>query len=102
MDIVFEKYKEGSIECYELLRKKNMGIKEFILDMFLDSLLSLKDALTVEGEYYLFIYKDKCTLLVKKKQEIIREVDVTNCIDRNIEFKKFKLDGYTYKKYRKL
>ena len=102
MDKILEKYKSNAIKSYELLRKKNMGIKEVILDMFFDQMLSIKDSLSVEGAYYLFIYEDKCILLVKKKDEIIREVDVTNCINKNEPFKKFKLDGYIYKKYREI
>lgn len=83
-----------------------MSTKEVILDMFLDQMLSIKDSLSIEGAYYLFIYlfiyEDKCILLVKKKDEIIREVDVTNYINKNEPFKKFKLDGYIYKKYREI
>ncbi|SFU55065.1 hypothetical protein SAMN04487886_105417 [Clostridium sp. DSM 8431] len=104
MDEILEKYKKNSNSSYELLRKKHMGIKETILDIFFDQLLTIKDSLlaSAEGSYYLFIYEDKSILLVKKKEKIIREVDVTNYIDKTQTFKKFKFDGYIYKKYRKI
>mgnify|MGYP004563635757 CR=1 FL=1 len=56
MDKILEKYKSNAIKSYELLRKKNMSTKEVILDILFDQLLSIKDSLSVEGAYYLFIY----------------------------------------------
>lgn len=98
-----DEYKEGAIEIYELLREKCMGLKETLIDMFFFSnLLSAKDSIFVEGTYFLFIYEDKSVLVVSKKGKVIRENDVTQYVDRSVKFKKFKYDGYVYKKFRKI
>jgi len=102
MKNTLNEYKENSIEVYELLRKKKMGFKEIILDTLFDSLLSVKDAFSVDGEYILFIYEDKALLIKKRKKVIVEEIDVTDKIDKSTKFKKFEFNGFIFKKYRKL
>lgn len=102
MKSTLNEYKENSIEVYEVLRKKKMGFVEVIADLFLEQLLTIKDAFSSNGEYFLFIYPNKALLVNQRKKLIVEEFDVTDKIDISTKFKKFEFDGFIYKKYRKL
>ena len=83
-----------------ILKNKKKSKLQFVLDVFFEGALTLKDSLKIEGEHYLFIYKDKCLLVTIKNNSVIKECDVTKNIDKDVKFKKFEYDGYIYKKYR--
>lgn len=95
-------YKINSIESYELIRKKKISKLASFIDFWFSGLITLKSSLVLDGEYFLFIYPNNSVLIKKKKSIIVDEVDVTNKIDTTKQFKSLELDGFIYKKYRKI
>lgn len=102
VDRKLQEYLNDSLEVYELLKKKKQSKLESFVDFWLSGLLTLKDGLKVEGAHYLIIYKEKSLLLTIKNENVIREVNVEDKVNKNEKFRKFEYDGFIYKKYRDL
>lgn len=87
---------------YEVLKSKKRNFIEGLVDLFLNNAMTVADALKQRNILFVLIANEDARIVEMNEQGV---VSTKQCINSNLDkdgFKRVVVDGYVYKKYKKI